>query len=174
MAEITVTTEGLDAVKLRLSGISARTADMTPAMADIYESFLKVEEKRFANEGPGWAPLKTLTLDEKARKGYPSTILEATGALRKSLTIGSSPGAVFEPSPFSVTMGSDLMPASGGTRALAEFHQKGTVNMPARPVIDTVPEHTLEWAAIIGEYIIEGAAAGAVTSLSIDLGPGGL
>jgi phage virion morphogenesis protein len=46
--------------------------------------------ERFAQQGPGWPPLKASTLKYKSRKGMSARILEATGMLQRSIQPGAS------------------------------------------------------------------------------------
>lgn len=172
MVRLGVEAFGFDEAETHLEELQVRLSDPRPALLDIYESFLRLEAKRFDNEGPGWAPLAESTLRRKEKLGYPSTILEMTGALKKSLTVAGSPGAVFEVDAAGVTMGSDLK-TPDGRYGLGMLHQTGTSRMPKRPVVDTAMSGILEWSAIIREWVLHGEA-GAAGAMSLSLGPSGL
>ena len=136
--------EGVTDVTDMLERIAADLEDMAPFAEAARELFYKVEQERFNQEGPGWAQLAPSTLENKARYGQRSSILQATGALMESLTHADASGAVFIPimggDDASVTLGTNLQPSRPGRgwegTALAWFHQHGTSKMPARPVID--------------------------------------
>jgi len=84
-----------------------------------------IEEKRFAEHGPGWAALAESTIRQKSAKGYPLDPLIATGDLRDSLTQESRAADV---SRMRMTWGSDV--------PYATFHQEGTDRMPQRKPLD--------------------------------------
>ena len=141
---------GLPEAAVAVEEVESRLSDATVVLEAIHESFQAYERARFDAEGPGWAELAPSTLAEKARKGYPSTILEASGALLASLTVTDAPGSVWEHTGTLAVMGTDLKPEHPGSGwedwALAAFHQQGTSRMPARPVIDIPAEAPLTWS----------------------------
>jgi len=163
---------GIPEMTARLEGMESRAGDPLAAFEAIYESFRSIEEKRWANEGPGWQALKPATVAEKARRGQHPGILDATGALRASLTGKNAPGSVYEADPTGITMGSDLKTDDGW--GLGALHQHGTSRgLPVRKVIDASESHALEWALILRNWITDGVLEGGAVSI-VGLGPRGL
>jgi phage virion morphogenesis protein len=80
-------------------------------------------EQQFATEtdpdGVRWAALAPSTLAQKQRKGYPASILTATGKMRRSVV------AIADAR--SVLIGVDV--------PYAIFHQQGTRKMPQRRIL---------------------------------------
>ena len=161
MTDVAVSIEGAQVTTDLLGSIAARVADTAPLAVALQRVFLDVEAERFDAEGPGWADLAPSTLAQKARKGYPSNILEATGALKRSLTEAGAAGCIFLPmfgdATTSVTFGTDLRPPKPGKgwegTALAAFHQLGTTRMPSRPVIDDNELLAVEWAGVLALWL---------------------
>jgi hypothetical protein len=85
----------------------------------------EIEAQRFAEAGPGWAPLAESTIRQKAAAGYPLDPLIRTGALRDSLTQES---AAAKTTRLTMEWGSGV--------DYAKYHQEGTPRMPQRKVID--------------------------------------
>jgi hypothetical protein len=150
--ELTGAADAVDA----LDAIGMRAIDFMPVWPAIYEAFLRGEATRFAEAGPGWAPLKPSTV---ARKGF-GTIMVETGALRESLTMGGAPGAVLRTTPAGAEMGTDYRsPRQRGawaTVALAYFHQEGLPPNPVRKTIDSEDDYVDDFAPIIGEWLMGG------------------
>jgi len=125
--------------------------DLRDAFREIVKDFRDtIEKKQFESEGGygsgGWKPLATSTLRQKASKGYPSTILVATGRMKRSLT-GKTRDTIEEIKPLSILM---------GTKAgYARYHQKGTRYMPARPVIELTEGDKTRWTKIIHRYMVK-------------------
>ncbi len=101
----------------------------------------QIEQDRFDQEGPGWAPLAASTLSQKSRDGWPSKILHRTLTLRDSLV---DPSQAFSGGAREMTWGTGVF--------YAGFHQDGTEKMPARPVIDIdaaarrrIEQETVRW-----------------------------
>lgn len=122
-------------------------ADPQPLWANLREMFQRIEEERFAAQGPGWAPLKEATVAVKQAKGQPAAILRATDALMRSLT-GTGTGALFEATGDTLRLGT--------TDPKAGFHQQGTSRMPQRKVIDFTAGHRRDLVKRIQRFIVTG------------------
>lgn len=121
--------ENLVSRKFLRMGLSLESAEVL--YEAIGEYIINVEEKQFATEGSfsgGWTPLSANTIVAKARSNFDPRILHATLSLVNSLTIRGDENMIFEATPEFLRFGSDVK--------YAEFHQRGTLNMPRRKVID--------------------------------------
>lgn len=118
------------------------------------EDFWHEEEKTFAEEGPGWAPLATSTRWDRVYNGYPPAhpILVRSGALKASLTSGTDPNAVYEVYPDHLVLGTALKVPSGKYN-LGAIHQYGatisrggsTWRVPKRPPIKMTDTLQRKW-----------------------------
>jgi hypothetical protein len=136
----------------KLMGIAARIGTMEIPFAAVVEDFRAIEAKRWGNEGPGWDDLKTTTIDRKERGGWGDMpTMVRTADLVDSLAHGAGYGFT-EITPFSVKMGTSA-PYAG-------YHQIGTPNMAARPLVDDseagVEATAIAWGLIIEDYIFRG------------------
>lgn len=125
-----VSVGGIDDVRRRLQGMRERSQNLIPAWQAFVTWWARENRAHWRDEGTRWgrqwAPLAPYTLAEKARKGYPLDTLVRTGALRRDMTV--------RPLGFETFSQQSL---SAGTRLrYARFHQRGTRNMPARPIVD--------------------------------------
>lgn len=120
--------------------LRATTLEAT-AFPVIAEDFRRMQAKRFDAEGPGWAPLAPSTLARKARKGYPETILHATGILRDSLTKVNAPGSVVRMLPDEIFIGTRV--------PYGTYHQTGTDKMPQRKIVDLGEDDAARWGSIL-------------------------
>lgn len=147
--------------KARMTRMRSRCMDFSPAFAIIDRQFLKFESKKFASEGPGWAPLQQQTIDRKV--GLSDKILvrgepNHTEGLKNSLTTHGS-GSLFNMTPFTLTEGTSV--------SYAQYHQSGDEYMPARPpFIDhgglDSPMGAVQmakWFRILQAYFVEGIGA---------------
>jgi hypothetical protein len=139
-----------------LEATMARMGDLMPAYLEIYSAFRKMEQRRFDQQGPGWAPLAESTVAQRESLGLGGDhpILNRTGVsdhgrqggtLRRSLTTRGSRYAVFEVMPDGIFMGT--------SDPVAKFHQEGTENMPARPVVKIEEKDAKIFGAILSEWI---------------------
>jgi phage gpG-like protein len=147
-----------------LDWIAGRLVDIAPAYDALYATFRKIEAKRFNAEGPGWAELAPSTV---AQRGSDHPILVApdgrgrrSGQLRRSLTTKGAKGAVVEPLPDGLFMGTD--------DPLAKVHHKGTdragrdhtTKIPARPLIDLTEADAELFGGVLSEYFYGFTATG--------------
>lgn len=150
-----------------LEWIEGRLVDIAPAYDALYATFRKIEARRFSAEGPGWAPLAESTV---AQRGSSHPILVApddkggrrSGQLRRSLTTKGARGAVVEPLPDGLFMGTE--------DPLAEVHHKGTnragrdhnTKIPARPLVDLNEADAALFAGVLSEYFYGFKLSGAL------------
>ena len=121
--------------------------DFREPLKEILEDFHEIEKKQFSSEGGygsgGWAPLAPVTVEQKARAGYPYDILVRTGDLRDAMTGGSGSEAEVTKDSLKV-----MMPWYG------KFHQQGTRRMPRRPVVQLQEADKTRWSKIFHEYLV--------------------
>lgn len=130
-------------------------SDYRPIWPLIYGEFQAEVKGQFESQGEqggqAWAPLS----DNPPGRGYASwkqrhypgqPILVRTGELKASLTDPHAPGAVFEPQPKQMTMGSNV--------PYAIYHQKGTGKMPARPEIELTEKWKRETMRHIQDFLV--------------------
>lgn len=92
---LSVKAKGDDVASRHLTELAKRGEDPRPAFRQVVEDVRGAEADWFGSGGAGtWPPLAASTLEAKARAGYPSSALVATGALQRSLTIKRGKGAV--------------------------------------------------------------------------------
>jgi phage gpG-like protein len=131
-----------------LQGAADAAANIGPAMPAVVARFHLQMQRRFRDEGAGGPSGRWVALDPeyaawKAKKFPGKGILEATGALRESLT-SQGEGSVVSYGPNSVFIGSDV--------EYAEFHQTGTGRMPRRAPIAPSDREVAEWAVEVWRY----------------------
>lgn len=128
---IVYNTEGDTRVVHKLQAFAGRAIEPAPALAIVAEELRKAEAKRFAAEGPGWAPLADSTI---AKKG--STVIgRESDAMMRSLTEKGAEGAI------EIIQGSELV---WGTSLTSEdgfpypkaFNDGTTRGQPPRPLFD--------------------------------------
>jgi phage gpG-like protein len=140
------------AVERVLENMRMRVENAKPAFDAIGDLLAEAETKQFETEGDygsgGWAALSPKYAAWKA-KHYPGKpILEATGALRGSLT--SRPFGVEEVSATRAVFGTDI--------EYAAYHQTGTEKMPARPPMQLPEAERQKWIRLFQNYIVDGVA----------------
>jgi phage gpG-like protein len=129
MAHLAISVEvtGEKKTERHLLGIGARVMDARPVLGAIAEQMRAAEQARFEAEGYGaWPPLKPSTVAYKAAQGLNPMILQATEALRRSLTEKGLDNIEF--------IGHDEL-IFGTADPKAIYHQYGTRFMPARPPV---------------------------------------
>jgi phage gpG-like protein len=111
-------------VARKLLRFGERALDMSPAWDDVTKEFQRAFERNFAQQGPGWAPLKPSTVRSRIAQGYsPGPILTKSGAYRRAMTSG-----------LQTHRSADELIALAPT-VPGQFHQHGTKTpMPARPL----------------------------------------
>lgn len=149
---------GVAKVEHVLLGIRDRALNAAPVLAVILEDMRRLENELFETEGHGeWPALSQTTLEEKAREGYPPKILQATEALKDSLTGNlSAMGHVERITEEEVVFGTTI--------PYAKYHQEGR-GVPQRAPVDLREENVRGWTKQIQQYILgvdrmEIAAAG--------------
>lgn len=145
--------DGVGEMTRRINGVSKVVKNLRPAWKKIGEDFRKTEEKVFNAQGAygsraGWRPLTLKYRDWKQTRYPGKPILQATGALKNSLT-KKGPGHVEIIRKHSITLGS--------SDPKFKYHQKGTKKMVARPPITFTQYQGNKWAKIIRDEILKGS-----------------
>jgi phage gpG-like protein len=140
--QISVDTDGLGRVSRRITRLMANARDMQPAMEEIADDFARDNARRFAAQGPGWAPLTASTIRSRRYPGKP--ILSQTEALKNSLT--SRPLGVERITNNNAVLGTNV-PYAG-------FHQSGTSRMPARRIVEIDGGRRVRWKFIIAKRFL--------------------
>lgn len=103
MLRITMELEGELIVDRLLAGIADRAGDLTPAWPGVVQVFRGIAQRAFDSEGAStgapWPELAESTQQERARLGYgpQHPILQRTGALMRSLTLGAGGSTLMTP-----------------------------------------------------------------------------
>lgn len=142
--------ESTDA-ELMLRRLEERAERMQPALEEVADDFLDFERTVFATHGAvlgaPWPPLAESTKRYKARH-YPGTsILEATGEGKASLTRKGAAGQVR-------TVTADSMTVGTSVRHMG-FHQRGTRKMPRRQILGVPPRLARRWVGILEDHLFD-------------------
>lgn len=127
--------------------ITERSLHMRPVVEATLDVFKLIENEKFQQEGPGWAPLAEATVAFKQANDFPDSTLMRTGALWKSMIGVSDFTEVFGNYGWAYTSTIDH----------AWEHQEGTSRMPARPIVDLKPDVILLFVAMMEAYLVTGA-----------------
>ena len=102
---------------------SGTVSNMDPVWDAVEDYLAEVFERNFADQGPGWQPLKPSTIRSRIAQGYaPGPILTRSGEYRKAMTTNLQTHT----SQDEMTV---VAPAVPGL-----FHQLGTSRMASRPL----------------------------------------
>lgn len=131
-------------------------SDWRPIWIVFADSFYAHLRAHFASEGAEglgakWASLSAAYAAWKAVHYPGKPILQRSGALLASLTSSTAPGAVYQPKPKSLTIGSSV--------PYAIYHQKGTGRMPQRKEIALDERTKRELMKIAQMYLIQIASS---------------
>jgi hypothetical protein len=121
---------GLALMRRRVATWELRLNDLSEPLTQVGLDWQDEFTANFVGEGGvygGWAPLAPSTVAEKARLGYGGGTLVRTGALMDSMTRRGAGGNVFNVTPRSLEVGTNI--------PYAAYHQQGTYKMPARHII---------------------------------------
>lgn len=145
-----ITVHGDVQVSRRLMRFGDRAQDARPAFRGIADLLRTSEQRQFASRGryasAGWAPLAPSTLASKIRRGESTSILEATGTLRDSLTRKTDGGHVELVEPHQLIFGSQV--------PYAKYHQRGTRTMPRRRPLEVRGRDRQEMVKIIQRHLM--------------------
>ena len=139
-----------------LRGWQIRALDARPAFELMADAFGEAEARQFDSEGAygsgGWAPLSPAYAAWKERHYPGKPILERTGALRHALT--QRPFGVEHIEPHFGEFGLSANVSTGPF--YGQFHQDGTDNMPARPVVAFPESLKREFVKIMQAWLVGG------------------
>jgi len=121
--------DGVAQVEHQLLGMGARAVESRPVLAMLMQDLEQIMKNRFAEEGPGWAPLAESTV---RRKGF-SQVGRETDAMMDSLT-GEGSGSVREIFGDELVFGTSVV-SENGFPYPAAFHE-GRAGQPARPIFE--------------------------------------
>lgn len=144
---LNLTISGETQILSALSRFGEYAEDLTHPFEEMATDFKQIEAKRFAAQGPGWAPLSHDYAMWKAARYGSKPILQREGHLLGSLTGGA--GFVKEITATGMVLGTSVK--------YARFHQKGTGRMPARKVVDFEAADRTRWAKILQRHLVAAA-----------------
>lgn len=125
-----------------LQQLQNRLGDLTKPMTSIGEYLLTVTDQRFETEtdpdGVPWKPLSPYTLRLKRELGLLPNILQATGAMKRSITYAADLD--------SVRVGTDV--------SYAPKHQFGLEGLPQRAFLGVSEADEAVILGILEEYIL--------------------
>jgi hypothetical protein len=133
---------GLDEFDAYLDCIVEAVSDLHEPLALIRDDFSAAIGRRFADEGPGWAPLAPSTVVEKARAGYGGQgTLVRTGDMLRDLT---NPDGEIDADSLTLWPESDTP---------FIYHEYGTRRMPARPPVVIEDGDVDRWVGIVDDFL---------------------
>jgi len=141
MARISLIVEGEVEFDREFDRFDAVISDLRPIWPDVRKKFWEFEEQQFSSEGKDgrggkWKKLSKRYAAQKIdRYGPGLKILEATGALKESLT-GHTGDSVYRTSKDEINIGTSL--------ARGRFHHIGAGRLPIRKVIDLSDQQRTE------------------------------
>lgn len=133
----------------RMEGFERRAGDMSPALEQVYKSFLKTERGLFASQGGTmkWAPLTPRYLARKTRRGLDSRVMRATGELYQALGLGQGSGAVKSINTDGATFGTNLQKAV--------YAHRGSGRRRRRLIVADRMRRS-RWTKLIEAYLVQG------------------
>lgn len=150
---MTVGLEGLPELLAQFAGVEAGMLDLRQlgAWKGVASEFRKVERELFASEGASgrsgkWKALKPKYAAQKRKRWGDKGILQASGAMFRSLT-SEGGDHVFRESAQEMVI---------GTRdAKAGYHYRGNRNLPQRKPIDPTPEQERQMLQPVRDKLIQ-------------------
>lgn len=131
MVQFSLNVEGEQQVARMLSRVTEKINDLRPFLDSAAGFLVATMGDQFSGEGSrtgGWAPLSPRYAADKARRWGSKPILEASGAMKASLT-GTGGRNI------SRQIGGDTL-EFGTSVPYARYHQTGTSRMPQRRILD--------------------------------------
>jgi phage gpG-like protein len=157
---VKITDVDTSALRRRFSQMARRSEDFSPMFRWALRQLQEAHAKNFASRGSlggsTWKPLDPEYASWKLAEYGSGGILVRSGALRDSLTNWSARGAIREIGNTRATFGTSL--------DYSEFHELGTLKMPARK-INFAPRHFANRVAqAAGEHVVYGGDVGNIYS----------
>jgi hypothetical protein len=157
---IRIATLGETQINRRMLRISERATMAAPALELVHDYLTGVSEGQFETQGAAsghpWAPLVSATRERKERDKDPrvkasgSTILVATGALKRSLVNQGDPNMVHIVTNDTMVYGTKLK--------YGQVHQKPPAGQTRRRPVDLTLENKLVMVKTIQYWIMRGVA----------------
>lgn len=139
----------------RLQRIAAKSRDMRPVFHRLADDFYAIERRQFDSQGgyasAGWRPLAASTVAARAAKGQGDHILDATGAMRRSLTTKGAPGARRRVTFDELFVGTAVKSAKGFP--YPAVHQRGSGHVPRRRPVELREEDKVRWIKEVQHYL---------------------
>lgn len=150
-AAVRITGAGFDPFQLVLESWENRLDDSEPVFQAMADQFGKTMKTKFAKEGAHggarWAPLSPGYAAWKQRAYPGKPILQLTGLLHESLI----------KRPFGVEEVWSKGMVVGTAVEYAKYHQNGTDQMPARPIIGKPTQQEMKtFASTLHSWIVKG------------------
>lgn len=153
-SELALTIEGDETLLQALRRLDESQRDLAALWPKLANTFYDIERRQFQSEGGRAKSWSALSPEYAAAKAvtYPGQpILQASGALMRSLTSQTDEHAIYDARPDGVTLGT--------SDPKAVYHQEGTRRMPARPPIDLIAADYEEMGGVVRDYFREAAQA---------------
>lgn len=131
-------------VRQRLATFARSLDDVSDPIGEFVESIPEMAAKSFRERGPGWQPLSP---EYARRKPAGRPLLVRDGGLRSSVT---SMGG------YTVRRSRDEALVSF-RHPVAKFHQGGTSQMPARPILRVTPKDKRRLRSRIVDFLVNRA-----------------
>lgn len=132
MIRFTAEVEGVPVLDRAFNRIDEHISDLRSAWPAVAQEFYAIELEQFESQGAAGASGRWVSLSDayerfKVRAFPGEPILQATHALKDSMTSPDALDSVFIPEPQQLTLGT--------RREGARAHQRGVGRLPARPII---------------------------------------
>lgn len=152
MFQIIGTVDGVETVNRAFNRTEGFIADMRNFAPVVSDEFYRAEAEQFQSEGARgasgkWSPLSKAYERYKAVKFPGKGILEATGALKESLTDREALDAIFSASREEIVLGTKV--------PYAVAHHRGRGRLPARPVISLSEAQKRRMQKAIQQQLVE-------------------
>lgn len=144
---VEVDVDGLDQTSEYLNDVKSRMKDLRPVWPKLHESLKSYMIGNFTAQGlpsGGWKPLDAEYASWKAKNFPGAPMLVQSGGLFRQVMKGPKLEGMMRGARFQFT------------GKVARFHQYGTTEMPARPILFAPEKWVDEAAEEVGNYIVEG------------------
>lgn len=134
--------------RLKLRRTADRADHLQPVLLDIGADWIKINEEMFGTEGRrSGHPWRGLAFSTVKKRGSAHPILFDTGELFDEMV---------DPIHIRVTDSTLHMALSEYADRIGEYHQHGTVNMPARPIVNFTDMDRHHFTRKIRDFVMPG------------------